>query len=68
MEIRVHGDMGVNCELVTGTADRIITIPLNGGEIMIRAKVTDTTSHTITRIIQAVNYDAEYNYNGARQW
>ena len=65
MEVRVSGDVGVNCELATGPADRIITIPLNEGENMIQAKVTDIMGYSTTRTIQVVHYDAGCNYSDA---
>ena len=53
----------VNGELATGTEDWTIAIPLNEGENMIQAKVTDTTGYSITRTIRVVHYDAGCNYN-----
>ncbi|KAF5416345.1 MAG: hypothetical protein C5S48_03220 [Candidatus Methanogaster sp.] len=53
----------VNGEHATGTEDWIIAIPLNEGENMLRAKVTDTTGYSITRTIRVVHYDAGCNYN-----
>lgn len=53
----------VNGELATGTEDWIIAIPLNEGENILRAKVTDTTGYSITRTIRVVHYDAGCNYN-----
>lgn len=56
-------DVTVNGELATGTEDWTITIPLNEGENMIRAQVTDTTGYSITRTIRVIHYDAGCNYN-----
>ncbi|GEM_PF-4154104 len=56
-------DVTVNGELATGTEDWIIAIPLNEGENMIRAKVTDTTGYSVTRTIRVIHYDAGCNYN-----
>ena len=53
----------VNGEVATGTDDWIITIPLNEGENMIKAKVADTTGYSITRTIRVIHYDAGCNYN-----
>lgn len=53
----------VNGELATGTEDWIIAIPLNEGENMITARVTDTTGYSITRTIRVLHYDAGCNYN-----
>jgi hypothetical protein len=53
----------VNGELATGTESWSITIPLDEGENMIQAKVTDTTGYSITRTIRVVHYDAGCNYN-----
>ncbi len=56
-------DVTVNGKLATGTENWTITIPLNEGENMIRAKVTDTTGYSITRTIRVIHYNAVCNYN-----
>jgi len=53
----------VNGALATGTEDWTIAIPLDEGENMITARVTDTTGYSITRTIRVIHYDAGCNYN-----